>query len=71
MCGQILILAKFFNPQELLGVNIDRNLKFNHYTLKQGNKAARKLNVLTRICKFMSLDCWRVAVFNLSLHTAP
>ena len=67
----MLVLAKFFNPQKLPGVNIDRNLKFNHYTLKQSNKAARKVNVLTRMCKFTSLDCRRVAVFNLSLHTAP
>ena len=53
----MLVLAKFFNPQKLPGVNIDRNLKFNHYTLKQSNKATRKVNVLTRMCKFMSLDC--------------
>ena len=42
------------NDQKLLGVNIDHNLKFNHYILKQFKKAGRKPSGLTRICKFMS-----------------
>ena len=37
------------NDQKLLEVNIDRNLKFSHYILKQGQKAGRKLSALTRI----------------------
>ena len=43
------------NDQKLLRINIDRNLKFSHYILKQCKKASRKLSALTRICKFMSL----------------
>ena len=46
--------------QKLLGVNIDRNLKFSHYILQQCKKADRKLSALTRICKFMSLNHRRV-----------
>ena len=48
------------NNQKHLGVNIDRNLKFNHYILKKCKRAGRKLTTLTRICKFMSLKRWRV-----------
>ena len=62
------------NDQKLLGVNIDRNLKFNHYILKQCKKAGRKLSALTRICKFTSLRRWRVLMrllLNLSSHTVP
>ena len=46
--------------QKLLGVNIDRNLKFSHYILQQRKKADRKLSALIRICKFMSLNRRRV-----------
>ena len=46
--------------QKLLGVNIDCNLKFSHYILKQCKKAGGKLSALTRICKFMSLERRRV-----------
>ena len=35
--------------QKLLRVNIDRNLKLNHYILKQCKKAGRKLSALTKI----------------------
>ena len=48
------------NDQKLLGVNIDRNVEFNHYVLKQCIKAERKPSALTRICKFMSLRRRRV-----------
>ena len=50
------------NDQKLLGVNIDRNLKFNHYILKQCKKAGIKLSALTKICKFMSLRRRRVLI---------
>ena len=50
------------NDQKLLVVNIDRNLKFNHYISKQCKKAGRKLSALTRISKFMSLKCRRILV---------
>ena len=53
------------NDQKLLGVNIDCNLKFNHYILKQCKKAGRKLSALTRICKFMSLESRRVLMKSL------
>ena len=48
------------NDQKLLGVNIDCNLKFNHYILKQCKKVGRRLSALTRISKFISLKCRRV-----------
>ena len=44
------------NDQKLLEINIDRNLKFKLYILRQCIKAGRKLSVLTRICKFLSLE---------------
>ena len=59
------------NDQKLLGVNMDRNLKFIHYILKQCKKAGRKLSALTRICKLMSLRHWRVLMKSLSSHTVP
>ena len=40
--------------QKLLGIIIDRNLRFDEYVLNQCKKAGRKLSVLIRICKFMS-----------------
>ena len=43
------------NDQKPLRVNIDCSLKFSHYVLKQCKKAGRKLSVLTRIYKLMSL----------------
>ena len=42
--------------QKLLGIIIDRNLRFHEYVLNQCKQAGRKLNALTRICKFMSLE---------------
>ena len=61
---QSLLIAKVqiweSNYQKLLGVNIDCNLNFNHYILKQCKKAGKKLSALTRICKFMSLRRRRV-----------
>ena len=48
--------------QKLFRVNIDRNLKFNHYILKQCKKAGIKLSALTKICKFMSLRRRRVLI---------
>ena len=50
------------NDQKLLGVSNDRDLKFSHYILKQCRKADRKLSALTRTCKFISLERWRVLV---------
>ena len=50
------------SDQKILGVNIDANLKFNHYILKQYKKAGRKLSALTRICKIMNLRRRRVLV---------
>ena len=42
--------------QKLLGIIIDRNLRFDEYILNQCKKAGRKLSTLTRICKFMALE---------------
>ena len=44
------------NDQRLLEVNIDRNLRFNHYILKQCKKAGERVSVLTGIFKFTSLE---------------
>ena len=48
--------------QKLLGVKLNRNLKFIQYILKQRKKAGRKLIELSRIWKFMSLKCHRVLI---------
>ena len=42
--------------QKLLGIIIDRNLRFDEYILNQCKKVGRKLSALTRICKFMFLE---------------
>ena len=38
----------------------DRNLRFDEYILSQCKKAGRKLSVLVRICKFMTIECRRM-----------
>ena len=40
--------------QKLLGVLIDRDLKFDEYVLSQCKKAGKKLTALIRISKFMT-----------------
>ena len=40
--------------QKLLGVLIDRDLKFDEYALSQCNKAGKKLTAFIRISKFMT-----------------
>ena len=42
--------------QKLLGIVIDRNLRFDEYILSQWKKTGRKLNVLVRTCKFMTTE---------------
>ena len=42
--------------QKLLGIIIDRNLRFDKYVLSQCKKADRNLSALIRICNFMSLE---------------
>ena len=42
--------------QKLLGIIIDRNLKFNQYILTQCKKAGRKIKALARVCKYLSLE---------------
>ena len=46
--------------QKLLGIIIDRNLRFDEYVLNQCRKVGRKLSALTRICKFMFLERRRI-----------
>ena len=63
VCGQILVLKKFgktINEQKVLGVSIDCSFKFSHYILENCKKLGRKLSALTRICKFINLECRRV-----------
>ena len=42
--------------QKLLGVIIDRDIKFDEYILTQCKKAGRKLCALGRACKFLNLE---------------
>ena len=41
--------------QKLLGIIIDRNLKFDEYIPTQCKKAGRKIKVLARVCTYLSL----------------
>ena len=41
--------------QKLLGIIIDRNLKFDKYILTQCKKAGRKIKALARVCTYLSL----------------
>ena len=40
--------------QKLLGILIDRDLKFDEYVLSQCKKVGKKLTVLIRVSKFMT-----------------
>ena len=42
--------------QKLLGVTIDKNLKFKEHILNQCKKAGKKLTVLGRVCHILSLE---------------
>ena len=42
--------------EKLLGIVIDRNLCFDEYILSQCKKADRKLSMLVRIFKFMTIE---------------
>ena len=42
------------SKQNILGVLIDRDLKFDEYVLSQRKKAGKKLTALIRISKFMT-----------------
>ena len=48
--------------QKLLGIVIDRNLRFDEYILSQYKKAGRKLSVLVRIWKFMTIERRRMLI---------
>ena len=41
--------------QKLLGIAIDRNLRFDEHIFSQCKKASRRLTVLVRICNFMTI----------------
>ena len=43
--------------QKLLGVTIDKNLKFKEHILKQCKKARKKLSFLGRVCHTLNLEC--------------
>ena len=55
--------------QKLLGIVIDRNLRFDEHILSECKKADRKLGVLVRIYKFMTIELRRMLMkaLNLSL----
>ena len=42
--------------QKLLGIIIDRNLKFDKYILTQCKRPGRKLEALARVCMYLSLE---------------
>ena len=42
--------------QKLLGVTIDKNLKFKKHILKQCKKAGKKLSALGRVCHILNLE---------------
>ena len=44
------------STQKLLGIIIDRNLKFDEYILTQCKKAGRKIKALARACRCLSLE---------------
>ena len=46
--------------QELLGIAIDRNWRFDEYILSRCKKAGRKLNLLVRIWIFMTTERRRI-----------
>ena len=56
-CGQTLEEVKFRKVKEkLFGILIYPNSRFDKYILSQCKKAARKLSVLVRVCKFMTIE---------------
>ena len=50
------------NHVKLLGINIDRNLKFDFHMLKVCSEATRKLTILSRIFKFLTFEKRRVLI---------
>ena len=46
--------------QKLLGIIIDRNLKFDEYIQIQCEKAGRKIKALARVCKYLSLQVFKI-----------
>ena len=48
--------------QKLLGIVIDRNLRFDEYILPKCKKAGRKLSVLVRISKSMTIARRRILI---------
>ena len=42
--------------QKLLGVTIDKNLKFKEHILKPRKNAVKKLSVLGRVCHILNLE---------------
>ena len=47
---------------KLLGINIDRGLKFDFYRLKLCSKANRKLTLLSRMFKFLTFEKKRILI---------
>ena len=50
------------NYFKLLGINIDRSLKFNFHMLKMCSKANRKLTILNRMFRFLTFEKRRVLI---------
>ena len=69
VCGnkEEVIIAKIGNATvieshevKLLGINIDRDLRFKNHMNSLYNKAGKKLNALARLCKFLPFNKRRV-----------
>ena len=56
--GQILGVKRIWENTEnkLLGLHIDRDLRFTSHVSKLCTKAGQKLTAISRIAKFMSLE---------------
>ena len=42
--------------QKILGIIVDRNLKFDEYILLQCKRAGGKIKVLARVCTYLNLE---------------
>ena len=54
--------------QKLLGLNIDRDLKFTTHVSNICAKAGKKLSAISRIAKFMSLDKRSIPISSFFIH---
>ena len=56
------------NKQNLLGLQIDKNLNFNGYVSSLCKRVGKKLSVLARLSNFMSIRRWGVLITSKSIQ---